>query len=317
MSSKINTWITCLLFGFGLNLAPNMNKACTPACNNELNVSIDQTGSIEIVPNMILSGDYDCPGPLVVSLFTTDNILINGTIIDCQYVGQTIIAMVADTGTGNSCWGYLNIEDKLAPEIICDDITVNCVADLTPVQDSIVGFPTALDNCSAISYTYSDETLELDCTSGFLSQVVRTWIGFDAMNNPDTCTQNIFITQPTLDDVIPPDNFMNIPCGQSTSIDSFPGPTLFGEPLYFNMLCNFIAIPQGDQVLDMCGDTEKIIRNWVVSDMCLNTSTIITQVLETVDLIPPVITCPDSLTISTDNNNCFATYTNGIVPEVI
>ena len=314
LHNKLKCWVRILLFTPLALFLTNPVNGCTIVCNDNVNLSIDASGQIEITPDMVHEGDILCPNPLFVSL-TDESGLSIGNIIDCQHVGQTITAMLTDPASGNSCWGYITVEDKLSPEVSCTDVTINCTDNIAPSENGPVFYPQVSDNCSAINLEYTDDVAELDCSEGFSSQITRTWVAFDAMNNSASCIQHIAILQPTLSDVSPPEYVTDLACHADTSPEAILGPELFGMPLYQNIVCSFTATYQ-DSYLELCGETQKIIRSWYVFDMCLNTSEIFTQLIKTNDFEPPVVYCPDDITVSTDGDNCFASYTNNLNPEV-
>ena len=48
------------------------------------------------------------------------------------WIGQTLEACVTDPSNGNYCCSHLLIEDKLPPELICSDITLECSDNISP-----------------------------------------------------------------------------------------------------------------------------------------------------------------------------------------
>ena len=102
------------------------NEDCTLACNNNVQVSLDGECQAIVVADMILEDPtLDCIyGVQVKDL--NDNIIPSSPLVTGDYIGETLRVSVT-TADGNSCWGYIHIEDKLPPVITClDDVTVGC-----------------------------------------------------------------------------------------------------------------------------------------------------------------------------------------------
>lgn len=106
---------------FTLTVLPFANPITTMACNDLIHISLDETCTAEITADMVLEGGpYGCYDDYTVELGLTMNGPFNlGNTVTCANVGQTLAVRVTDPNTGNNCWGWLLIEDKLAPEIEC------------------------------------------------------------------------------------------------------------------------------------------------------------------------------------------------------
>src|SRR5690606_19689867 len=114
---------TCC-FDITVNEFPNPTS--TLACNDHVNVSVDQNCEAFITTDMILEGGpYGCYDDYLVSVECYGS-GFGGVLLGSDAVGQTLVVTVTDPETGNSCWGTILIEDKLPPTIECRDITVIC-----------------------------------------------------------------------------------------------------------------------------------------------------------------------------------------------
>lgn len=90
-------------------------------CNDNVNVSLDENCEAIVTADMILEGGpYGCYDNYVVSINGGDNFL-NG-----NDVGQVYEVVVTDPATGNSCWGYITVEDKQIPDLECASYEVAC-----------------------------------------------------------------------------------------------------------------------------------------------------------------------------------------------
>jgi len=108
------------------------NPTTTLACNDNIQVSVDENCTALIGTDMILEGGpYACYDGYIVAIEGYGENL-GGMMIDGGAVGETLTVTITDTLTGNSCWGLINVEDKLAPIITCDTITLPCGVSTDP-----------------------------------------------------------------------------------------------------------------------------------------------------------------------------------------
>src|SRR5690606_2814855 len=103
------------------------------ACNDLVQVSLDQDCEAIINADLLLEGGpYGCYDDYLVYVdqygFGND---VNGQAL--SYNTGLHTATVVDPETGNSCWGEILIEDKLPPQLTCQDFTLSCGQDLTPI----------------------------------------------------------------------------------------------------------------------------------------------------------------------------------------
>ncbi|MCB9311087.1 MAG: T9SS type A sorting domain-containing protein [Lewinellaceae bacterium] len=129
------------------------------ACNDGVQISLDEDCNMHIEPAMILEAS-----PYADDYFDVEAKLPDGTkltqesvgnakwpIINGTHVGKTLEVKVSLRGCGNSCWGTAVIEDKLPPVI---DPT-NC-----PCEQRITNFKGAIKNTSL---TYNRPSVVAGC----------------------------------------------------------------------------------------------------------------------------------------------------------
>ncbi len=98
------------------------------ACNNLVNISLDEDCVSFITPDMVLEGGpYSCYDFYTVVIIDEDGNETVGGLVEGFNVGETLIVEVRDS-SGNKCWGEVFIEDKLAPELECTTRTSQCNA---------------------------------------------------------------------------------------------------------------------------------------------------------------------------------------------
>src|SRR5690606_5051528 len=104
-----------------------------PACNDLVQVSLDENCEARICADVILEGGpYGCYDDYLVYVdqYGFGN---NVNCISLLYNFGLPAVTVVDPETGISCWGEILIEDKLPPQLTCQDFTLTCGQDLTPV----------------------------------------------------------------------------------------------------------------------------------------------------------------------------------------
>ena len=117
----------------------------TLACNDNVQVSVDENCQAFVGTDMILEGGpYGCYDNYIVAVEGYGS-GFGGVTIDNGAIGETLTVTITDPATGNSCWGTISVEDKIVPTIECRDQTIMCGAQL-PTQPSpaLVGYQTIL-----------------------------------------------------------------------------------------------------------------------------------------------------------------------------
>ena len=90
-----------------------------------------------------------------------------------------------------SCTQTITIQDTIPPMItVCaatDTVYVN--ANCMFIADTMsTGVPTATDNCSAVGFSFRDDTTDLGCTNKLdpYGKITRTWMAMDSCGNVDS-----------------------------------------------------------------------------------------------------------------------------------
>ncbi|HNR07445.1 MAG TPA: T9SS type A sorting domain-containing protein [Saprospiraceae bacterium] len=180
---------------------------CNLVCNDHVNASMPADGCLKtFVPDDFLEN----PG-LTCTTYDVELSYPYGTAklpggdqVNRSHIGYTFIYRVIETVSRNSCWGYVTIEDKAAPQPVCKNVRVSCfqVARLSEIVGEII------DNCgqagsSAIeSMQWSD--WGCDSVSG-LGRVIRTIRTWDDWGNSATCSDTLTIGRDSLSNVTCPD----------------------------------------------------------------------------------------------------------------
>ena len=150
---------------YTVNEFPEEDQVTSIACNDIVNVSLDEACSAEIGADMFLEGGpygcYETDYEVYISGFSGD---LNGAFVplDC---GTTYTVTVVDVDTGISCWGEMLAEDKLPPVVVCaDDVTLNCLQSTDP-GETVTGV--AGVSAPSNSAVWSDATTGLVSSQSF------------------------------------------------------------------------------------------------------------------------------------------------------
>jgi len=283
------------------NLGESDGNLVALSCLPFVNVSLGQGGYALITPLMLVNAPQypayqyvvDIMGPLTNTVY-------------CDQLGQNLMVVVTELPTGNSCMSTIHIEDKLKPLFSCTPDTFPCnivVADID--FESTVEVQDNCDPDPDLWYSYVIQPLPCN-PYGFTAQVIVTWTATDASGNSSTCQDIIYLKKPSLGQIVFPPN-ISVSCSNPNIDPSVTGvPTYNGEPVDY--ACQ-LTVWYTDVTIPMCNGAYKIKRTWTVMDWC--NSGVITRVQEIliVDNTPPVITCPASVTINTNQALCTAKYT--------
>jgi len=304
---------SCLLLCLVL-LSNTISSQCTLACNDELQLNLDQSGNFLVTPNLLQQGNIaNCPN-LGVELYDNNNNFI-GDVLTCAQAGTVVTGRLINYDNNVFCDTDLFVFDNFSPVFTCIDTFVMCNAAVTPFD---IGYPLVTDNCKVFQNSdlqFSDVLYNLPCFEtvngiSVTARIERTWLAMDDSGNQGNCVQTIYLTKPTLSDVEFPSHFSGsdaLTCGIGDANDfTLTGvPIIDGNPIDPNGLCD-ISILHDDQVFNTCGGGTTTIRSWVALDVCNNTILEFDQIIEVKDNIAPEIMCPADLTVSANSFSCAA-----------
>lgn len=271
-------------------------------CINEVQLSLDETGKVQLKASMLLSATT-----VDDSKYTVQVVGKNTDVVSCKDIGYKIKALVTENASGNSCWSFVLVEDKLKPNVLCRDTTVLCTGTLKDL-DSIPGLVAINDNCTPNQYltiNHLDKINTLDCSNDTFSIVTRYWTAIDPWGRVGSCSQKISLLKPKLSDIVFPKD-TTIYCPNSNVSTAVTGqPTIHGKPL--DKFCGWV-VKNDDQVFDKCGTTKKILRTWNILNCCLIKDTSVIQFIIIADTTRPVITCRLIDSVNTSPDQCGVNY---------
>lgn len=313
----------------------DIQAQCSLACNGTTQVSLSSACDALITPSMILSdnGTSCMGGSLSVSVSDDYGTIPLTNIVTNDYVGQTLTAMVIDANSGNTCWGYIIIEDKLGPNIT--DCPMGFVTMDCPDMNMYPG-PTFTDNCSGeLTPVLLSEDITTPCLPNIIKRITRVYSAVDDLGNQaaNTCTVRFQLLRFNDSRVSYPDSLTiakntALDCGIISDYDANDNgridegeltPSDFGVPFYrvflgagqgFETLdlfpypdiyCNTVVTYE-DVILPKIGCTQKIMRRWQINEwhcdgeMQWN----YTQLIEITDNLGPSVSCLESVQLTTN-----------------
>ncbi|MEE9440030.1 MAG: T9SS type A sorting domain-containing protein [Saprospiraceae bacterium] len=140
------------------------------ACNDHINISVDEDCTITFNADMFLEGGpYNCYDDYEVNIWLygvesnqTGN--VNTQTMPFGALLGTHTYEVIDPETGNRCWGTFTAEDKLAPMLDCNDYTITCTEN--PINSPVVVDLSMVTILEATSNT-GDNTYSVNIPSNF------------------------------------------------------------------------------------------------------------------------------------------------------
>ena len=326
------TLLTCVQVG--------NTQDCVLAVNEMTNLSLDQGCEALVTPEMV-GTISQCPaGDIQVILVDSDHDTLPSDMVTQEYVNETLTVILKDNISVTSSWGYLLVEDKLAPTIECPDpaLPIFCYE-----MDTYA--PMAFDNCEVDRIiTTNLQTINNPCgPNGFgdevLRRVTRSYIAVDinGMVSAPCVIEFDVLRIPDFSIIESPDFFLDnddthLECDQpyerlnpDDPNDIRPAPTPFrhdgtggtgsplfdGVPIYPNAdtLCNLV-VDFEDQIIPTINCVTKIMRTWEIFEWSCSgepRDTSFIQMIEISDKEGPTFICPSDLTVSTNAHDCEAT----------
>ena len=198
------------------------------ACNNLVNVSLNNNCELDITPDMILEGDHLCNDAYNLIITDASGNDLTGAIITQDQLGELLTVSVEQICGNNSCWGQLVVEDKSVTPLECPEGPINSLCsefdDFSNFGD-IVGLPlfdsdvSAIfrastndflvgghDNCSDVILTISDVSNSSSCDA--LRDITRTFSITDVTNGGShSCSVDLEVVRLMSDAIVWPKNW--------------------------------------------------------------------------------------------------------------
>ncbi len=233
----------------------------------------------------------------------------------CSDVGtdQMVSFRVVDIfGNYNDCMVNVDIQDKIAPSLICPaNTTVDCDIPFDPQSLSIVyGTPLLSDDCGA---TVTESGIN-ELTNCNLGTYTRVFTATDEGGRTSSCKQILTFINPN-----PFSAQLDVDCPRDTIIVGCMapedlGPDIFGYPEFINERCGLLGTDWDDEVFtfnstngDACF---KILRTWEIIDWCQPTLPVWTcvQVIKVTNGDKPIISGCETKEVCTYDSECLGGF---------
>jgi hypothetical protein len=279
------------------------------ACFNEINYSLDGECEGEITADMLLTTPTDGI-PFYVIVKDSKGNIIPGNIVNKSHVGMRLKVEVYEPEFcgRNSCWGYINIEDKLGPKLeVPQDTMIYCVESTLPAR---TGEATAEDCEGDPKVGYRDTVEDFKCEGDdqVIKRITRTWWAIDASGNIVSGVQIIEVKSLSSDSIKNPIANIELVCGDDftpegiraklgiasaypyvvSPVDGSLIPILRGSTCHF--AAEYVDQPIFEEACQPnCKSTQKRLRTWTVLNWCEGTVTKYLQVIKLLDKVGPEI----------------------------
>ncbi len=279
----------------------------TASCTQVITV-IDDTDPVIVCPaDITVNMDAGCvPNLSAVGMAiasdncTTSPILTFADVEDLSSCGGTgtitrTWTATDDCGNTTTCDQIITVVDNTIPTIFVDEPAITVLCDEEPPLPTV----TIDDNCPGVMVELRVDTVKTICPGDL--ELTRTWIVTDACGNQDSAKQQISIFDnngPTL--VSGPADLL-LSC-----MDPIPEET---TPMFSDNCTEFeIMFTEVKTSFIFEGPCEDhYLRTWTATDSCGN-MTSVEQLIRVIDDVPPVLTCPPTVTVS---------MTAGCIPDTI
>ncbi len=206
----------------------------------------------------------------------TDSIA-DGTCAGSKVITRTWTLVDSCGNTAAPQIQTINVIDNIAPVVPAAPASTvaSCIGEV-PEMITL----TALDNCNgAITVSGVDTTVPGSCANSFV--VTRTWTFVDACNNTSSVSQTI-----TVNDTIAPTFDQATPADTNASCDNIPAPAV----LTATDNCGTATVSMTETTLaGNCPSNYTIVRTWIATDVCGNSSTPVTQNIAVSDTNGPTL----------------------------
>ncbi|MCL5128075.1 HYR domain-containing protein [Algibacter sp. L4_22] len=250
---------------------------------------LDATGNVTITANDIDNGSNDACGIQTLS--------INKTAFTCDNIGANTVELTVTDNNGNTdtCSTTVNVEDNIAPNVVCQDIIVqlNSFGNATITAEDVNNGSS--DACSSVTLSISNTSF--DCSN--LGDNTVTLTAVDTYGNESSCDATV-----TVEDNIAP----TIACKNITVyLDESGSVTILPIDIDNGSSdCSGDVSLSASQTIFDCTNIGANTVTLTVTDAYGNEGTCDATVTVE-DNVAPTITCPADIIVAADPGQCTAT----------
>jgi len=181
------------------------------------------------------------------------------TDVNDQCEESTVYLWRAQDACGNNTFASQTIvqNDTTAPvfDNCPESVTIECDQPVPAIAEGI----TATDNCTAVTVSYLGEQ---SASEGCTTILTRSWLAADECQNRAICTQTITIVDTTAPVIVAPENY-TVECSDEI---------VYAEPVITDNCNTFTVEYSSQEVAGECPQSYTIVRNWIATDACGNSS---------------------------------------------
>ena len=306
------------------------------ACNNNVNVTLPDNCELMLTTDQILQKDAAIAAipedqfEIHVEDANTGQRLSNG-LVDASLIGIELRVVVTHECSGQTCWGFITLEDKTIPELLCTSDTLDCTTSIDP---TVIGFPVSDDavvrelssnpliyevegfeRCGVAQLRFTDRVSTDQCVGEIGTLIYRDWTMTNTAGLSTSCTDTINIRRVDIDDIDVSDleNFTGddaFYCADVTREQLEPGSLTGDLSLMTGGFCFNVQATHEDVTSEFCGDASfRITRTWTILDWCDGGVRTHTQQIDVLDTLGPNITLiSGSINISATDHDCNGVY---------
>ena len=207
-NSGVSSTTPACSFSTSLEIVALEEDFSSIACNNQVNVTLNNDCQLLLLPEMILEGNNAGNDSYTVTITNSSGAEIDGNMLTQDLIGQILTVTVSQKCGDNSCWGEVLIEDKSIEPLgpLCNggpfmttcyevDVPGNRIGfpafDENPLSDNFVDITyrsqtndwllVGFDNCSDVVLSFIDDnTSSMTCSNP--QTITRTWTVTDINN---------------------------------------------------------------------------------------------------------------------------------------
>lgn len=111
-----------------LNVSVSNTPNGSMVCSGDMKVGLGEHCSLLITPSMLAAGVLPNETSYVVMLTDSKGNPIPNATVTKEHAGTKVMAKLIEICSGNSCWSWITVEDKMPPVALCKNIELTCFA---------------------------------------------------------------------------------------------------------------------------------------------------------------------------------------------
>ncbi|MEP7320604.1 MAG: hypothetical protein ABI761_01750, partial [Saprospiraceae bacterium] len=156
-------------------------------------------------------GEVECMGlrVIIVHPFGTNQNIADDQV-DRTHLSYSMIYKVEDAISGNSCWGYLKVEDKSGPPVPCKNATVSCfqIGEINRITQETKDACYEPNSKVVVNLRWEDYGCDSVSTIG---RMIRVVLASDTWGNVNNCQDTITVRKDNVDSTCCPST-IKLPC---------------------------------------------------------------------------------------------------------